>query len=68
MWRALFLAFGFFVMVLGVECLGVEKVSLKLRDEPAASISPFDLEPKEGTRRRLRLPLGLPGVCWPRAR
>ncbi len=48
MWRALFLAIGFFVMILGVECLGVERVSLKMRDDPPPPISPFDLEPKEG--------------------
>lgn len=65
MWRALFLAVGFFVMVLGVECLGVEKVSLKLHDDPSPSFSPFDLEPKEGIPRSFPLPRGLLGVCWP---
>ena len=44
MWRALFLASGFFVMILGVECLGVERVSLKMRDAPPTPVSPFDLE------------------------
>jgi hypothetical protein len=61
MWRALFLAFGFFVMILGVECLGVEKVSLKLREEPAASLSPFDLEPKEGAQKEIAPP---PWAPW----
>ena len=38
MWRAFFLAIGFFVMILGVECLGVEKISLKMRDDPPPPI------------------------------
>lgn len=61
MWRALFLAVGFFVMVLGVECLGVEKVSLKLHDDPSPSFSPFDLEPKEGAPKELSPP---PWAPW----
>ena len=44
MWRAFFLAVGFFVMILGVECLGVERVSLKMRDDPPAP-------PRRSTRR-----------------
>ncbi len=47
MWRAFFLAIAFFVMILGVECLGVEKVSLKMRDDPPPA-GPFDFEPKVG--------------------
>ncbi len=47
MWRAMFLAIGFFVIILGVECLGVDKVSLKLREEPPPP-SFLDSEPKEG--------------------
>ena len=43
-------------MILGVECLGVEKVSLKLRDEPSAPISPFDLEPREGAQKEIAPP------------
>ena len=43
-----FLAIGFFVMILGMECLGVERVSLKMRDDPPAPISPFDTEVKVG--------------------
>ena len=27
MWRAMFLAFGFFLMIVGAECLGVESVA-----------------------------------------
>ena len=47
MWRALFLAIGFFVMIVGVECLGIDKVSLKLHQEPAP-VGLFESEQKEG--------------------
>jgi hypothetical protein len=33
----MFLAIGFFVMLLGVECLGVERMTLKIRDDPPPS-------------------------------
>ena len=46
MWRALFLAIGFFLMLLGVECLGVETINLKIHEKPPAPVSPFDTEPK----------------------
>ena len=34
MWRALFLAMGFYSVLLGIQCLGVEKFTLVLRDDP----------------------------------
>ena len=34
MWRALFLAVGIYLVILGVECLGVEHVTLKIHDAP----------------------------------
>jgi hypothetical protein len=61
MWRALFLAVGFFVMILGVECLGVERVSLKVRDAPPAPTSPFDFESKEGAAKQVVPP---PWAPW----
>ena len=47
MWRAFFLAIGCFVIILGAECLCVEKVSLKMRDDPPPP-SIFDAQPKLG--------------------
>ena len=41
MWRAFFLAVGVFVCLLGVECLGVEKVVLKLKNPPPAPTQEF---------------------------
>jgi hypothetical protein len=61
MWRALFLAVGFFVMILGVECLGVERVVLKVREEPPAPTSPFDTEAKTGAQRQIVPP---PWAPW----
>jgi hypothetical protein len=52
MWRALFLAVAVFVIILGVECLGVEKVSLKIRDDPPAP-GFLDTEPKLGAQKQI---------------
>ena len=68
MWRAMFLAVGFFLMILGAECLGVESVRLKIREEPPAPVSPFDSEAKEGACGRSSRPPGPLGVCSPPAR
>lgn len=38
MWRAFFLAIGFFLMLLGVQCLGLDKVNLKARGEPEPTL------------------------------
>jgi hypothetical protein len=61
MWRALFLAVGFFVMILGMECLAVERVSLKMRDDPPPAISPFDFEAKVGGQKQIVPP---PWAPW----
>ena len=61
MCRAFFLAIGFFVMILGVECMGVERVSLKMRDEPPAPSSPFDTEVKVGPQKQIVPP---PWAPW----
>jgi hypothetical protein len=61
MWRAFFLAIGFFLMILGVECLGVETVYLKIRDKPPAPVSPFDTEPKAGAPKQINPP---PWAPW----
>jgi hypothetical protein len=34
MWKALFLAIGVYLIILGVECMGVQKVVLTLREAP----------------------------------
>ncbi len=47
MWRALFLAIGIFLMILGLETLTVDRVLLRFH-EAASPISPFDTEPRLG--------------------
>ena len=61
MWRALFLAIGFFLILLGAQCLALEKVNLKMRDAPPAPMSPFDTAPKEGAPKQLTPP---PWAPW----
>ena len=56
MWRAMFLAAGVFLIILGLECLGVEAVTLKLREDPPPPSSPFDTQAKVGTRRIITPP------------
>jgi hypothetical protein len=61
MWRALFLAFGFFVVILGLECLAVERVTLKTHDPPPAPVSPFDTAAKTGPQTQIVPP---PWAPW----
>jgi hypothetical protein len=60
MWRAFFLAIGFFLMIFGMECLGVERMNLKLHEEPPAPVSPFDTEAKVGAQMQLTPPAWAP--------
>lgn len=52
MWRALFLAVGTYLMIFGLECLGVERVTLKMHDPPpltaAGAGAGIETPPKEG--------------------
>ena len=48
MWRAIFLAVGVFLILLGVECLGVEKIVLKVREDPPPPSTPWEETPKLG--------------------
>jgi len=56
MWRAIFLSFGLSLVILGVECLGVEKISMKYRQDPPPANSPFDTEVKVGPRKTFTPP------------
>jgi hypothetical protein len=60
MWRAMFLAVGFFLMLLGVQCLGITRMTLKVRDEPPAPVSPFDTEAKLGPQKQIVPPAWAP--------
>jgi hypothetical protein len=61
MWRAFFLAIGVFLIILGVECLGVETVNLRLREAPARSVLPWDKAPRLGAPKTLTPP---PWAPW----
>ena len=57
MWRSFFLAIGVFLCILGVQCLAVDKVVLKVRERPAATVNPFDDEANAvGPQKVLRPP------------
>ena len=47
MWRALFLAIGVYLILLGVQCLGVEKFVLKSRQPVVQQAQPFLFVPRE---------------------
>jgi hypothetical protein len=40
MWRSLFLALGISAVILGVECLAIDKATLAKRDQPAPGQPP----------------------------
>ncbi|MBN2580709.1 MAG: hypothetical protein JXB10_17115 [Pirellulales bacterium] len=42
MWRSLFLAIGVFAILLGAQCLGVAKFTMKMRNDPVLPSSPFE--------------------------
>ncbi len=58
MWRALFLAMGMFLIILGVQCLGVAQFTLKIREEPSPSTSLLDSTPKLGAKNNYTSTLG----------
>ena len=47
MWRAVFLAVGIYLCILGVECLGVEKIVLKKRQAVPAAVDDSTLVPSK---------------------
>jgi hypothetical protein len=48
MWRAFFLAIGIYLIIFGLECLGVDRIYLKLRDDPPPPASIFASAPAIG--------------------
>jgi hypothetical protein len=61
MWRALFLAIGVFLIILGVQCLGVAQFTLKIRDEAPTSVSFLEVTPSLGPQKHLIPP---PWAPW----
>jgi len=56
MWRAFFLAVGVSLVILGAECLAVQKITLKLREDPPPAQTPFQEAPKVGPPRQINPP------------
>jgi len=61
MWRAFFLGIGIFVLILGMECLAVDTVRLRIHDPPPPPVSPFDKQVKQGPQKTLTPP---PWAPW----
>ena len=61
MWRAFFLAVGLFMVILGLECLMVDRVLLKFREDPPPAAWPFDTAPKLGAPKQIIPP---PWAPW----
>lgn len=59
MWRALFLACGVYLMLLGVQCLGVDRFVLNVHEPPAPAES-ADAVAKPGPRREVVPPVWAP--------
>ncbi len=60
MWRSFFLAIGIFLIIVGVECLGVETVNLRAREAPQRSALPWE-QSQPGPNKRLAPP---PWAPW----
>jgi hypothetical protein len=61
MWRAFFLAVGAFLIILGVECLGVQTVNLRIRQPAPRSVLPWDNGAKLGPQKTITPP---PWAPW----
>ena len=62
MWRAFFLAVGIFLIILGLQCLGIDRALLKIHDDPpAAAVWPFDAQSKVGPNKQIVPP---PWAPW----
>jgi hypothetical protein len=51
-WRALFLAIGLYLMIFGLECLAVERVYLRVHDDPPPAGSFINPAPKAGPQKQ----------------
>ncbi len=61
MWRALFLATGIYLLLAGLQCLGVESATLVFRDPPPKATSFFEEAPRQGPKKAFTPP---PWAPW----
>ncbi len=60
MWRALFLAIGIFMIVIGIQCLGVAQFVLKSRESADSAVSIFDAAASLGPQKVISPPAWAP--------
>lgn len=60
MWRSFFLAVGISLVVIGFECLGVERVVLRIHDPPPLPILPFQQPAAHGPAKQISPPSWAP--------
>ena len=60
MWRAFFLAIGISLVIVGVECLGVELVKLKVREDPPPPATIFETPAETGPQKTIKPPRWAP--------
>ncbi len=61
MWRSLFLAIGVYLLLAGVQCLGVDSAVLAFHDPPPKPTSFFEEAPRQGPKKTLVPP---PWAPW----
>ena len=61
MWRAFFLAIGLYLLIFGMECLGVERVYMRFHDDPPPPTGLFETQASEGPQHQFSPP---PWVPW----
>ena len=52
MWRMFFLAIGLYMLIFGLECLGIERVYLRVHEEPPPASSLLDSSPRAGSAKQ----------------
>jgi hypothetical protein len=60
MWRALFLAIGICMMIVGLECLGIDRVYFRAHDDAAVTNPLMALAPRTGTSKQFAPPRWMP--------
>jgi hypothetical protein len=61
MWRALFLSIGIFLILFGIQCLGVQQFTFKAHEEPPPSSSLIESPSAVGPQKKFNPP---PWAPW----
>ena len=60
MWRAMFLSIGIFLILFGIQCLGIQQFTFKSREEPPPANSIFESAPTVGPQKKFNPPAWAP--------